>query len=350
MAAAHDPSSENLDPAAGAGALGDVDPLSDVLRTVKLRGALFFLVDATSPWCVEVPAARAFADIILPRARQVISYHVAVAGRGLAGVHGDAPVAVEAGDIIVFPHGDPYRMASAPEAAAELDRQETLQFFRDLAAGRLPFIIKEGGGRAPSAQFVCSFLACDLTPYNPILSALPRLLHVRRSDDTPSDLLDRLVELTIAEAQANRVGAQTIRLGLSELMFVEVLRRHLAAAPTERPNWLTALRDPIVGRAITRIHSTPSARWTLDQLARETGTSRSVLSERFAATVGLSPGRYVTMWRLQIAARLLADETDKISSIAERIGFSSEAAFSRAFKRATGQSPANWRATSRPAG
>lgn len=347
MALAHDPSSGTLDRPAEVDAPGAIDPLSDVLRTVRLEGALFFLVDATSPWCVDVPAASAFAPIILPTARHVVSYHVAVAGRGLASVPGAASVAFEAGDIVVFPHGDPYVMASAPGVAPEFDRDETLAFFRDLAAGRLPFVIPEGGGEPPGAQFICGFLGCDAAPYNPVLPALPRLLHVRRPAGASPDLLDRLVDLAIAEARANRVGAASIRLGLSELMFVEVLRRHLAAASTDRPSWLTGLRDPVVARALARIHAAPGAYWSLEALAREAGVSRSVLSARFSASVGLSPMRYLAVWRLQLAARRLADGSEKIASIAEAVGFSSEAAFSRAFKKAMGRSPASWRGDDR---
>ncbi len=343
MAAPHDPPSESVDRCAGSGPLGEVDPLSDVLRAVRLQGALYFLVDATDPWCVDVPAATAFAHIILPRVRHVVSYHVAVAGRGLACVPGSDPITFETGDILVIPHGDPYLMANAPGVAPELDRDATLGFFRDLAAGRLPFVVSEGGGRPPGAQFICGFLGCDIGPYNPVLAALPRLLHVRRPAGAEPDLLSRLVEMTISEARADRIGARSIRLGLSELMFVEVLRRHLAAAVGDRPSWLTGLRDPIVGRALAKIHASPDAPWTLEGLARAAGTSRSVLAERFSATVGLSPIRYLAMWRLQIAAGLLSDGTEKVGAIAERVGFSSEAAFSRAFKKAMGRSPARWR-------
>ena len=347
MTTDHDPSSAIFDLAAETSPLAPIDPLSDVLKTVKLSGALFFLVDATSPWCVDVPVVTAFADIILPRARHVISYHVVLAGRGLASVPGERPVGIETGDVIVFPHGDPYVMASGAGVSPELDSEQTLAFFKDLAVGRLPFVIPEGGGAPPKAQFICGFLGCDLGPYNPVLSSLPRLLHVRRPESAEPDLLDGLIDMTVAEARANRLGAQSIRLGLSELMFVEVLRRHLTAASVDRPNWLTGLRDPIVGRALAQIHASPSARWTLEKLAREAGTSRSVLAERFSTAVGLSPIRYLAMWRLQIAARLLSDSDDKICTIAEAVGFSSEAAFSRAFKKAIGQSPFDWRKAAR---
>jgi len=346
MANAHDQQSGKLDLPSEIGPAArpaGIDPLSDVLRTVRLTGALFFLVDASSPWCVDVPDARKFADIILPQARHVVSYHIAVEGRGLVGIPGSDPVEFCAGDIIVFPHADPYLMASAQNVEPDLNFDETLQFFRDLANGQLPFVIPEGGGREPKAKFICGYLGCDLNPFNPLFGALPRLLHIRHPGGTHADLLDRLVELAIAEARTDRVGGQSIRLGLSELMFVEVLRRHLETMSSNRPNWLTGLRDPVIGRALALLHANPAADWTLDTLARETGASRSVFTERFSSCVGETPMRYLSLWRMQLAARMLTDGGEKVAEIAQQIGFGSEAAFSRAFKRETGLSPAKWR-------
>jgi AraC-like DNA-binding protein len=320
---------------------GGGDPLSDVLRTVRLQGALFFLVDATSPWCVEVPPAHDFAGIILPAARDVVSYHVVVEGRGLATVPGET-VGFETGDVIVFPHADPYVMCSAPGVPPELDRAQTLDFFRALAGGRLPFVVREGGGRPPPARFVCGFLGCDLTPFNPLLRTLPRLLRIPRPPGH-ADLLDRLIDLAVPELRVPRPGGESIRLALSELMFIEALRRHLAAQAARGPGWLAGLRDPQVGRAIALLHADPAREWTLDRLARETGVSRSVLAERFAARLGETPMRYLTLWRMQLAARRLADGTETVAAVAGRIGFRSEAAFSRRFKEVTGLAPADWR-------
>lgn len=344
MADAHDQPSGTFALPSEAGAVTSAggDPLSDVLRTVRLKAALFFLVDSTSPWCIDVPEAAAFADIILPGAGHVVSYHVAVEGRGLAGVPGLEPVPFEAGDVVVFPRADPYTMCSAPGVPPELTPEQTLQFFRDLASGRLPFVVQEGGGRPPPAKFICGFLGCDLRPFNPLLLALPRLLRIRRPAGC-ADLLDRLIDLAMAEVQMARPGGESIRLGLSELMFVEALRRHLAARPMEEHGWLSGLRDPQVGRALALLHAEPAREWSLDGLARAAGVSRSVLAERFAAILGETPMRYLTLWRMQLAARQLADGRDKVAAVAERVGFRSEAAFSRGFKKATGRSPAAWR-------
>ena len=319
------------------------DPLADVLQNVKLTGALFFLIDATSPWCVDVPHAGAFADIILPRAQHIISYHVVVRGSGFASVPGSPPVAFAPGDVNVFPHADPYTMLSAPGVPPELDAEQTMQFFRDMAAGRLPFVIKEGGGADPPAQFVCGFLGCDARPFNPLLATLPRLMQVRQAVADREDLLDRLIDLTLAEAQVRRAGGASIRLRLSELMFVEVVRRYLAGQPAAHTGWLAGLRDPAIGRALALLHERPAESWTLERLAREAGLSRSILAERFAQLVGQPPMQYLTNWRMQLAARRLCDSAVKLSSLALEVGYASEAAFSRSFKKVTGLSPAAWR-------
>lgn len=319
------------------------DPLANVLNSVKLTGALFFVIDATSPWCVDVPEAAAYADIIMPRAQHIISYHVVVEGTGLASVPGVEPVAFQTGDIIVFPHADPYLMLSAPGVAPYWNTAETLTFFAEMAAGRLPFVIQEGGGADPPARFVCGFLGCDARPFNPLLATLPKLMHVQRAANAQMDLLDRLVDLTMAEVQAQRAGGESVRLRLSELMFVEVVRGYLETLPAHQTGWLAGLRDPAIGRALGLLHEAPARAWTLDELAREAGLSRTVLADRFAHLVGQPPMQYLTQWRVQLAARLLGDGTSKVAAVAEQVGYASEAAFSRSFKKIAGVSPAAWR-------
>ena len=319
------------------------DPLSEVLRTIKLTGALFFLVDATSPWGVEIPRAREFASIILPGAQHVVSYHIVLRGAGYASVPGTKPIRFAAGDIIVFPHGDPYAMLSTPGQAPEITPGNALAFFRDMAAGRLPFVIQEGGGGPEPARFVCGFLGCDVRPFNPLLGMLPRLLHMSRPAGHERDLLDRLLDLTLAEAQARNPGSESIRLGLSELIFIEVVRCYVASCRPDETGWLVGLRDPSVGRALALLHERPADDWTLEDLARSAGVSRSVLADRFMHLVGYPPMHYLTRWRMQLAARELSDGSKKIAAIGRDVGYESEAAFSRTFKRIAGVSPAAWR-------
>lgn len=330
-------------PAGAESAQSRRDPLSEVLRTVKLTGALFFVVDATSPWGVEVPRADLFGPLILPRAQHIVSYHIILQGSGYASIPGMKPMRFAAGDVVVFPHADSYAMLSRPNQKPELTPDASLDFFREMAAGRLPFIIEEGGGGAERAKFVCGFLGCDLRPFNPLLGALPRLLHVKRASGEPSDLLDGLIGLTLAEAQVQRVGGESIRLGLSELIFIEVVRRYLATLADGQTGWLAGLRDPAVGRALSLLHERPANPWTLEELARAAGASRSVLADRFTHLVGHPPMQYLTRWRMQLAARLLADGTRKVSAVGLDVGYASEAAFSRTFKRIAGMSPAMWR-------
>jgi AraC-like DNA-binding protein len=329
--------------AASSGQPAGKDPLSEVLRTVKLTGALFFLVDASSPWGVEVPHAGVFGPIIMPRAQHVVSYHIVLQGSGYASLPDTPPTRFAAGDIIVFPHGDPYRMVSRPGGPAEFDQGASLEFLREMAAGRLPFVVEEGGGGPERARFVCGFLGCDVRPFNPLLETLPRLLHLKGPVGDRSDLLDRLIELTLLEAQTSRAGGECIRLRLSELIFVEVARRHLATLGAGQTGWLSGLRDPAVGHALSLLHQRPAYAWTLKELARQTGVSRSVLADRFMQLVGHPPMHYLTRWRMQLAARLLADGASKVAAVSQEVGYASEAAFSRTFKRIAGSSPAAWR-------
>lgn len=319
------------------------DPLSDVLRTVKLTGALFFLVDASFPWGVVVPHAHAFSSVILPRAQHIVSYHIILKGSGWACIPNCTSTWFGAGDVLVLPHGDPYAMLSAPGQPPELDAQATMDFFRAMAAGRLPFVVKEGGGGEPRSEFVCGFLGCDTQPFNPVLSTLPRLLRIKRSYNGRQDLLSRLIDLTLAEAQLPRVGGESIRLRLSELVFVEVMRRYLETLPAQETGWLSGLRDPAIGKVLFMLHEQPAYPWTLNELANRACMSRAALAARFTHVVGHAPMQYLTLWRMQIAARLLADSSMKVATVGREIGYESEAAFSRAFKKRVGVSPATWR-------
>ncbi len=316
------------------------DPLSDVLHTVKLTGALFFLVDASFPWGVEVPRADAFSSIILPHAQHVVSYHIILKGAGWASIPGVTSTWFEAGDVLVLPHGDPYSMLSEPDQSPEFDVEATMNFFRDMVGGCLPFVTKEGGGGEPRSEFVCGFLGCDMQPFNPVLSTLPPLLRIKRPRNGPEDLLSRLIDLTLAEARRPRVGGESIRLRLSELVFVEVVRRYLEALPAHETGWLSGLRDPLIGKVLVMLHEQPAYRWTLNELASRACISRAALAARFTHLVGHSPMQYLTLWRMQIAARLLADSSMKVAAVGREIGYESEAAFSRAFKRTVGVAPA----------
>ncbi len=319
------------------------DPLSDVLRMVKLTGAVFHLVDASFPWGVEVPPARDYASIILPRAQHLISYHIILKGSGWVEIPNVASMWFEAGDILVLAHGDPYSLLSTPGQPPEYDREATIAFFREWMAGKLPFVTHEGGGSAGGAEYMCGFLGCDMRPFNPLLATLPHLLRVRWHRTDRHDLLGRLIDLTLTDARLPRMGGESIRLRLSELIFVEVIRLCLESLPAHETGWLSGLKDHSIGKVLTLLHEAPARPWTLKLLAQEAGMSRSALAARFAHLIGLAPMHYLTHWRMQIAARLLTDSSMKVAAVGREVGYESEAAFSRAFKKVVGASPANWR-------
>jgi AraC-like DNA-binding protein len=311
------------------------DTLSEVLRAVRLTGAVFFSIDAWAPWAIEAAPARELGPRLMPGSEYVIEYHVVTGGSCWGGIVGETAVQLQTGDIIVFPQGDAHVMSSGPGMRGN-HGDEVVQLAR---TSRLPLKIAQNGGGQDGAQVICGFLGCDARPFNPLLTALPRVLHVPR-DQAASGMLEQFVRLALAESTAGRPGSEAVLARLSELMFVEVVRRHLAALPAENVGWLAGLRD---GQALGKLHAQPAHDWSLEELAREVAVSRSVLAERFAHFVGIPPMQYLAQWRMQLAASLLSSTTQVLAEIADRVGYGSEAAFSRAFKRWVGVAPADWR-------
>jgi AraC-like DNA-binding protein len=336
MSGHHDQASGPLATAA------EVDALSDVLEVVRLTGALFFLVDGSTPWVAGAPDSHTLGPAILPRAQHVVSYHVLIAGTCWCQMAGESPVRLDAGDVIVVPHGDAYSLCQPLGLMPDVTLDQALEWFRQMASGHLPFVVEEGGG-GERLKVVCGFLGCDALPFNPVLAALPRILRVRRPSSATGDRLGSLIDLAIEESRDKRAGSRSVLLRIGELMFVEVVRRYLTTLTTEQGGWLAGLRDPIVGRALACLHKDSHLSWTIERLAREVGASRSVLAERFTHFVGEPPMHYLTRWRMQRAAGLLSDSSEKVAAIARQVGYDSEAAFSRAFKKTAGIAPAVWR-------
>jgi len=188
---------------------------------------------------------------------------------------------------------------------------------------------------------VCGFLACDARPFNPLLDNLPPVIKAKDGDD--ARWLGQFIRLATIESAEKRAGSEGVLAKLSELMFIEVVRRYLAELPPEQAGWLAGLRDPFVGKALSLLHARPRHAWTIETLAKDVGLSRSVLAERFADLVGMPPMQYLAQWRMQIAAGLLSAGNANIATVAAEIGYASEAAFSRAFKKMVGVSPSDWR-------
>ena len=321
-----------------------VDVLSDVLRTIRLTGALFFPLEASSPWADEIPGAAALVSSVLPSAQHVVSYHIVSAGTCWVTLLDEPAVPLGPGDIVVIPHADSYVMSSAPGVRSKMPSDAVLAFFRQMATGTAPTTVVEGGGGRERTELVCGFLGCDIRPFNPVLQALPRLVHLPRPADLlQHDRLTPLIEFALAESRQRRSGAQSVLLRLSEVLFIEVVRRYLDSLAAHRTGWLSGLRDPCVGRALALLHGQPADPWTLERLAKQVGVSRSVIADRFTHLVGQPPMRYLAHWRMQLASRLLVDSSVKVSAVAVDVGYRSEAAFSRAFKEIVGLSPAAWR-------
>lgn len=314
-----------------------MDTLSDVLRAVRLTGAVFFAVDASAPWVAETPAGHELGPFIMPGVEHVIEYHVVASGTCWGGVVDEPAIKLETGDIIVFPQGDTHVMSSAPGMRGE----PSLEALRAAHQGRLPVAMSINGGGPERARLVCGFLGCDARPFNPLLATLPRVMHLRAQ--AGDDTLRGLVELAVAESTVQRPGGECALSRLSELLFVEVVRRYVAQLPAEGVGWFAGLRDENIGRALQRLHERPAHDWSLEELARECALSRSVLAERFAHLVGVPPIQYLAKWRIQLAASLLRSSKAGLAEIADRVGYGSEAALSRAFKRQLGVAPAFYR-------
>jgi AraC-like DNA-binding protein len=314
------------------------DTLSEVLRAVRLTGAVFFTVDASPPWVAETPPGSEVGPHIMPGVEHVIEYHVVTAGSCFGGIVGEKAVLCEAGDVIVFPQGDRHVMSSAPGM-----RAPDAKLPENARLSRLPVAVCFDGGGEERSRVICGFLGCDARPFNPLLSALPRVIHLPKRQSPDGGVIESFVSLALAESNAARPGSESVLARLSELLFIEVVRRYLATLPPENVGWLAGLRDEGVGRALTALHARPTHDWSLDELARESGMSRSVLAERFAHFVGVPPMQYLAQWRMQLAASLLTGTSKSLAEIAEQVGYGSETALSRAYKRWVGVAPADFR-------
>jgi AraC-like DNA-binding protein len=324
------------------------DTLSDVLRSVRLRSAVFYVVSGDRNWAAEAPASGAIAAAVLPGAERVIEYHVVTAGECWVAIVGEAPLKLGQGDVVLLPQGDPHVVSSAPGLRAAPDVGAYFAMPRD----ERPFRLHYAGGAgtalrcadAPAASgtsLVCGFIGCDARPFNPQLATLPRLmvLPARRAGPWSAQLAQLAAEETIAR----RAGSEALLERLSEMMFIDAIRKHAESMPDEATGWLAGLRDRFVGPALALLHGAPGAAWTMDELGSRVGLSRSALHKRFTDLIGQPPMQYLAQWRMQVASRLLLETHSSVASIALDVGYDSEAAFVRAFKRVVGLPPATWR-------
>ncbi len=323
------------------------DTLSDVLRSVRLRGAVFFYISGIGEWAAEALASKDIAPLIMRGVEHVMEYHVVTRGSCWAAISGLPPVRLSTGDIVLFPQGDAHCISSVEgmRGAAPEPR-----WFGESALGPLPLRVVYNGTEIPStapsgvadeSTIVCGFLGCDRHPFNPLIESLPRMLHLRASDE--GGWIAQFMHQAVAESSARRPGGEAMLARMSELMFVDAVRRYTAGLPPDSTGWLAGLRDRLVGRALALLHEQPAQDWTIDELGRRIGLSRSALHERFVQLIGVPPMQYLTQWRMQVAARMLLDTSTTVAAVALEVGYDSEAAFARAFKRLVGTPPAAWR-------
>ncbi|MBX3605402.1 MAG: AraC family transcriptional regulator [Piscinibacter sp.] len=312
-----------------------MDALSEVLKVVQLNGAIFFNAHFTAPWCVVSPAEGSLAPLLDRGGERIVLYHYVVEGSCLVTLDGMSPVTLNAGDIVVFPQGDAHTMASSRDARPQpLDAQAILRDRNKL--------LELGGGGA-TTRFVCGYLACDPRLFQPVLAALPPVvtMSLRRMDK--AGWLEASLQHAVQEAASPQPGAEGVLAKLSEVMVVETLRQYVAQLEPGHTGWLSGLRDRAVGRCLALMHEKPAHPWTVDALAREVALSRSVLAERFTHYVGQSPMQYLGRWRMALATNFLRRSALSLARIAELVGYETDAAFSRAFRREFGVPPAAWR-------
>jgi AraC-like DNA-binding protein len=322
-----------------------MDVLSEVLRGVRLTGALFFDMKAHAPWVGTTPNSSVIASLVMPDAERVICFHILMAGESWVALEDGSspPLRLSAGDVVIAAKGDAHFLSSAPGMRGEAN----LGLYRRPAGHALPLphVLKETAGGPESCHFLCGYLGCDLRPFNPLIESLPRLFAAHASPPSQA-WLSSLLRTAVDETDDNGAGREIMLAKLAELMFVDVLRRYVAGLEDHSRGWFSGLRDRHVGGALKLIHGRPAENWTLDILSREVGLSRSAFAERFNAYVGSPPIEYLARWRMQLAAKLL-DQGVEIAEAAGKVGYASPAAFNRVFKRFVGAAPGAWRRAKR---
>lgn len=314
-----------------------MDALSDILRVARLSGGVFFNAELSAPWCIAARMAPEFCTPFLDAADHLVPYHYVVGGEMEVALPDRPTQRLRSGEVVLFPRNDPHLIGSdvgvAPVSAADIV----------LAGGkRIAETVRHGGGGA-AARMVCGFLGCAGALVAPIVANLPASL-ILRVDDTPAaDWIRSTFQYAAHEVAHGQTGSTAVLSKLSELLFVEAVQHYVRGLPDGQTGWLAGLRDAGLSRALALLHADVARAWSVEALAREAGLSRSGLAERFTRVIGVAPMHYLADWRLQVAGQKLKDSDAPLIRIAEQVGYESEAAFSRAFKKKFGAAPATWR-------
>ena len=313
--------------------------LADVLGRLRLASAVFVRGEFSAPWGFQSVDEASLCQLVQPGARRLVLFHVAVEGHFSIALPSGETADAQPGDAVVLPYCDLHSMAW-PRGAPTVP---VASLVPPPPWSAIP-VMRHGGGGAPT-RILCGYLHCADLLFNPLLRALPRLVHVRPATEQAAQWRQSTLRYAMEEARSAPAGASVLAR-LPELVLVDCLRQYAQELPPGQGGWLAALRDPMLGRALMLLHARPGEPWTVEALARQVGASRSVLAERFVQVVGVSPMRYLTQWRMELAGQLLRTEPRPgLATVADRVGYESEAAFSRAFKRHLGRTPASWSRT-----
>ena len=315
-----------------------MDALSEVLRLVRLTGAVFLNAELSAPWAVQSPPSNVLAQALMPEADHMIEYHLVVEGQCFIKVADQAPLKLEQGDLVMVPRGDTHRMSSELQPTVPVSTVSEMKF---PVPGEI--VTTRFGAGGQRTRLVCGYLAIDRRLCAALIDALPRAFRVSAGSSEVSAWLQTYLRIWLIERGEDQPGGACVLAKLSELMFVEAIRRYVESLPADQAGWLSGLKDPYVGKVLGLMHGQPTRAWTVESLAREVGMSRSALADRFTALLGRSPMQYLTQWRLTLAAHLLRTTTKPASVVAYDVGYESEAAFNRAFRREFGAPPAAWR-------
>lgn len=313
-----------------------MDALSEVLKIVKLRGALFFNAEFSAPWCVASSESSQIAPLLCPGAGHVILYHYLTDGRAYAKLPEGSPRELGPGDVVIFPHGDPHRIGNGTSKPVD----SLKAFAKNLSNG---LKVARYGAGGELTKFVCGYMACDPGLSEVVLAGLPPMFVVNISNDPAGQWLANSIQFSVREAGGPASGSDVVLAKLSEVLFVETLRRFIQDLPDQQKGWLAGARDPVIGEALALLHQNPAHPWTIAVLAHQVGVSRTRFAERFRHFLGEPPMAYLARWRLKLAAEILVSSHANVGEIAAEVGYESEAAFNRVFKRQFGCPPAQFR-------
>ena len=315
-----------------------MDVLSAALNAVRMTGAIFYYAECTAPWGFAVPPLHQVAHLLAPGTERLVPYHLVADGKAVVRFEGAASdIELAAGDVVIIPHGDAHTVCNGSPSTL-IDSAGSLGEF---LGGRLRTMSLGGGGERTT--FICGYFGCERHADALFLAGLPQMIKINVRADATGAWLENSIRYLVAEADSRRAGQEILLSKMAEALFVQTLRIYMEQLPLEQTGWLAGARDPIVGTCLALMHRQPYRRWNVAQLATQAGASKSVIAARFAQFLGEGPLTYLARWRLQLAARLLQTSRKSILQVASEVGYESEAAFNRAFKREFAVPPARYR-------